>query len=159
MGASKKADAARDFATIGISKHKESSVVMIWVLFGLALMIVAWLAYRAGWSHGLLEGYKTGVGEGFKKGHEDGMKAGLKAGIKEHMVTTLVDAKPVPGMHEDLHQQVKEEVLKAINTKPEQKKASAAPKPGLVKMLWEEFGGWLLLALFVLLLVYLFGSG
>lgn len=131
---------------------------MIWVFFSLVLMIVAWLAYRAGWNHGLLKGYQTGTKEGFKKGHEDGMKAGLRAGIKEHMVTTLVDAKPIPGMHEDLHQQVKEEVLKAINTKPEQKKVNP-PKPGLVAMLWEEFGGWLLIALFVLLLVYLFRSG
>jgi Flagellar biosynthesis/type III secretory pathway protein len=132
---------------------------MLWVFFGLILVLVAGFAYRAGLNRGRLEGYQAGMGDGVKKGHEDGMKAGLKAGIKEHMVTTLVDAKPVPGMHEDLHQQVKEEVLKAINTKPEQKKASAAPKPGLVKMLWEEFGGWLLLALFVLLLVYLFRSG
>lgn len=131
---------------------------MIWVLFGLTLMIVAWLAYRAGWNHGMLKGYKTGTGDGFKKGHEDGMKAGFKAGIKEHMVTTLVDAKPIPGMHEELHQQVKEEVLKALNTKPEQKKANP-PNPGFMKMLWEEFGGWLLIALFVLLLVYLFRSG
>ncbi len=132
---------------------------MIWVLFGLTLMVVAWLAYRAGWNQGLLKGYKTGSGEGFKKGHEEGMKTGLKAGIKEHMVTTLVDAKPIPGMHEDLHQQVKEEVLKAITAKPEQKKASASPKPSFIGMLWEEFGGWLLIALFVLLLVYLFRSG
>ncbi|QQZ28976.1 hypothetical protein HMY34_09535 [Thiothrix subterranea] len=131
---------------------------MIWVLFGLTLMVVAWLAYRAGWNQGLLKGYKTGAGDGFKKGHEDGMKAGLKAGIKEHMVTTLVDAKPIPGMHEDLHQQVKDEVLKALNTKPEQKKANP-PNPSFMKMLWEEFGGWLLIALFVLLLVYLFRSG
>ncbi|OQX15959.1 MAG: hypothetical protein BWK73_05370 [Thiothrix lacustris] len=132
---------------------------MMWVFFGLALLVVAWLAYRAGWDRGLLEGYKAGAAEGFKKGHEDGMKAGLKAGIKEHMVTTLVDSKPIPGMHEDLHQQVKEEVLKAITAKPEQKKAAASPKPGVIAMLWEEFGGWLLIALFVLLLVYLFRSG
>ncbi|WGZ94256.1 MAG: hypothetical protein QJT81_21175 [Candidatus Thiothrix putei] len=133
--------------------------MMLWVFFGLILVLVAGFAYRAGVNRGRLEGYQAGMGDGVKKGHEEGMKVGLKAGIKEHMVTTLVDAKPIPGMHEDLHQQVKEEVLKAINTKPEQKKASAAPKPSLVNMLWEEFGGWLLLALFVLLLVYLFRSG
>lgn len=131
---------------------------MMWVLFGLVLAVVVWLAYRAGWNRGVLEGYQAGMGDGVKKGREEGMKAGLKAGIKEHMVTTLVDAKPIPGMHEELHQQVKEEVLKALNSKPEQKKV-APPKPSVVAMLWEEFGGWLLLALFVLLLVYLFRSG
>ncbi len=64
-----------------------------------------------GLRHGFGGGYQAG------QGRREGMKAGLKAGIKEHMVTTLVDAKPVPGMHEDLHQQVKDELLKAINTK------------------------------------------
>jgi hypothetical protein len=122
-------------------------------------MVVGWVAYSRGLARGRVEGYKVGVGEGFKQGKDEGMKAGLKEGIKEHMVTTLVDAKPVPGMHEDLHQQVKEELLKAINTKPEQKKAAASAKPGLIGMLWEEFGGWLLVAGFVLLLVYLFRSG
>ena len=132
---------------------------MMVAFFCLITVVVGWLTYRKGLERGFVSGYRAGVGDGLKQGREEGMKAGLKAGIKEHMVTTLVDAKPIPGMHEDLHQQVKDELLKAISTKPEQKKAAAAPKPSLTKMLWEEFGGWLLIALFVLLLVYLFQSG
>ena len=132
---------------------------MMVAFFCLITVVVGWLTYRKGQERGFVSGYRAGVGDGLKQGREEGMKAGLKAGIKEHMVTTLVDAKPIPGMHEDLHQQVKDELLKAISSKPEQKKAAAAPKPSLTKMLWEEFGGWLLIALFVLLLVYLFQSG
>ena len=132
---------------------------MIVAFFCLITVVVGWLTYRKGLERGFVSGYRAGVGDGLKQGREEGMKAGLKAGIKEHMVTTLVDAKPIPGMHEDLHQQVKDELLKAISAKPEQKKAATAPKPSLTKMLWEEFGGWLLIALFVLLLVYLFQSG
>ncbi len=132
---------------------------MMVAFFCLITVVVGWLTYRKGLERGFVSGYRAGVGDGLKQGREEGMKAGLKAGIKEHMVTTLVDAKPIPGMHEDLHQQVKDELLKAISSKPEQKKAAAAPKPSLTKMLWEEFGGWLLIALFVLLLVYLFQSG
>ena len=132
---------------------------MMVAFFCLITVVVGWLTYRKGLERGFVSGYRAGVGDGLKQGREEGMKAGLKAGIKEHMVTTLVDAKPIPGMHEDLHQQVKDELLKAISAKPEQKKAAAAPKPSLTKMLWEEFGGWLLIALFVLLLVYLFQSG
>lgn len=132
---------------------------MMVAFFCLITVVVGWLTYRKGLERGYVSGYRAGVGDGLKQGREEGMKAGLKAGIKEHMVTTLVDAKPIPGMHEDLHQQVKDELLKAISSKPEQKKAAAAPKPSLTQMLWEEFGGWLLIALFVLLLVYLFQSG
>ena len=132
---------------------------MMVAFFCLITVVVGWLTYRKGLERGFVSGYRAGVGDGLKQGREEGMKAGLKAGIKEHMVTTLVDAKPIPGMHEDLHQQVKDELLKAISAKPEQKKAATAPKPSLTQMLWEEFGGWLLIALFVLLLVYLFQSG
>ncbi|MBO0612655.1 MAG: hypothetical protein RL122_2192 [Pseudomonadota bacterium] len=127
------------------------------VVFAAVALVVAWFAYRLGLERGRAEGFKTGFGTGLKQGREEGMYAGLKEGIKEHMVTTLVDARPVPGMHEDLHQQVKDELLKAINTKTEQKKA--APKPSFLKMLWEELGGWFLIAVFALLLVYLFRSG
>lgn len=134
-----------------------SVVVFIVVVFGVVSLGIGRFYYYKGMERGLAEGYQAGFGAGIKQGRDEGMKAGLKAGIKEHMVTTLVDAKPVPGMHEDLHQQVKDELLKAINTKPEQKKsASSAPNPGVVAMLWEEFGGWLLIAGFILLLVYLF---
>jgi hypothetical protein len=128
------------------------------VVFAAIALLVAWFAYRLGVERGRADGFKAGFGAGLKQGRDEGMYAGLKAGIKEHMVTTLVDARPVPGMHEDLHQQVKDELLTAINTKTEQKKASA-PKPSFLLLLWEELGGWFLIAVFALLLVYLFRSG
>jgi hypothetical protein len=134
-------------------------IVMSFVVFSILSVIVAWIAYARGRNRGQIEGYQAGWGNGLKQGRDEGMKAGLKEGIKEHMLTTLVDARPMPGMHEELHQQVKDELLKAINTKPEQKKAAVSPKRGIIAMLWEEFGGWLLIAGFILLLVYLFQSG
>ena len=132
---------------------------MSFVVFSILSVIVAWIAYARGRNRGQIEGYQAGWGNGLKQGRDEGMKAGLKEGIKEHMLTTLVDARPMPGIHEELHQQVKDELLKAINTKPEQKKAAVSPKRGIIAMLWEEFGGWLLIAGFILLLVYLFQSG
>ena len=128
------------------------------IVFAVLIVVVAGLAYTGGRKRGQVEGYRAGIGDGIKQGKEEGMKVGLKAGIKEHMLTTLVDAKPIPGMHEDLHQQVKDELLKAITAKPEQKKTHP-PKHSVLNMLWEEFGGWLLIGLYILLLVYLFQSG
>lgn len=129
------------------------------VIFYLVIVIfVGWTAYKLGFSKGWTDGYDNGQQAGLKQGKEDGLKAGLKAGIKEHMISTLAETPEVPGIHAELHQQAREELLKLLNTKPAAK-APPAPKTGFLATLWQNYDGWVVLVGFVLLLVYLFRSG
>ncbi|EIJ34632.1 hypothetical protein Thini_2060 [Thiothrix nivea DSM 5205] len=130
----------------------------ILLIFAMVVVFVGWAAFKLGFSKGWQEGYDTGEKAGLKQGKEDGMKAGLKAGIKEHMISTLAEIPEVPGIHADLHQQAREEILKVLNTKPAAK-PSALPKTSFMSTMWQEYGGWVLVLGFVLLLVYLFRSG
>lgn len=124
-------------------------------LVAIVACFVAWAAYKLGFSKGWVKGYERGEQAGFAAGREDGMKAGLKAGIREHMISTLAEIPEAPGIHAELHQQARDEILTQLNTKPAAK-PSPPPKTGFLLMIWQEFGGWLLLLLFALLLVYLF---
>ncbi|MEB4590854.1 hypothetical protein VSS37_07680 [Candidatus Thiothrix sp. Deng01] len=120
-------------------------------LVAIVACFVAWAAYKLGFSKGWAKGYERGEQAGFVAGREDGMKAG----IREHMISTLAEIPEAPGIHAELHQQARDEILKQLNTKPAAK-PSPPPKTGFLLMIWQEFGGWLLLLLFALLLVYLF---
>lgn len=127
-------------------------------LIAIVVVFIGWAAYKLGFSKGWSDGYQSGEQAGLKQGREAGMKAGLKAGIKEHMISTLAEIPEVPGIHADLHQQAREEILKQLNSKPAAK-PSVPSQTGFLSMIWQDYGGWLMLVGFVLLLVYLFRSG
>jgi hypothetical protein len=129
------------------------------VFYLLVVVFVGWAAYKQGFSKGWADGYANGQQAGIKQGKEDGIKAGLKAGIKEHMISTLAETPEVPGIHADLHKQAREELLKVLNAPPPAKPAAPPKKVGLLRSLWQNYDGWVVLTGFVLLLVYLFRSG
>lgn len=129
------------------------------IFFVFIVIFVGWKAHQFGYNKGLADGYAIGEKEGIKKGKEDGLKAGLKAGIKEHMISTLAETPEVPGIHADLHHQAREELLKILNTPPPAKKDPPPPKVGLLKAIWLNYDGWLVLIAFIGVLVYLFRSG
>lgn len=119
------------------------------------LAFIGWAAYKQGFNNGWRAGYGNGQKDGLKQGKDEGLKAGLKAGIKEHMISTLADTPEVPGIHKELHLQAREEILKVLNTPPP-KKPDPPPKVGLLRSIWQQYDGILVLIGFVLLLVYLF---
>lgn len=135
----------------------------IHIFYGFILLFVAWAAYKTGFSQGWSEGYGNGKQDGLKQGKEEGFKAGLKASVKEHMISKMTTGPGLPGVQEELQQQVREELLKAINAPPPAKPKPPPPKTqwlaDLGRTIWERYDGWIVLIGFAVLLVYLFRSG
>ena len=134
------------------------SVIWFVVVFAITHLIIAAFAYRWGEERGFEEGYEVGKDDGFKAGMEQGMQAGMKASVKEQMLSSLVKTPPIPGIQVDLQEQVKQELLTAMNDKA---KTSGNKLPPTTAeswwdAVWENFAGWLVLIVFVLLLALLF---
>lgn len=128
---------------------------MAWfvIVFIITHGIVAFFAYRWGMERGLDDGYGLGQADGFKAGQERGIQLGLKAGVKEHMLSSLVQSPPMPGIQADLQEQVRQELMSAINHANDvPKKVANDEDISWWATFWDNFAAWFMLFLFVILL-------
>lgn len=127
---------------------------MIVIFIGILAGIILWLTFQAGRQHGYLEGRKAGLNEGRKIGQEEGKQLGLKDGIKKHMITTLMEAPPISGIGQDIQEQARNELINELG-KDKKKSTIPSSSASLLPILWQEFGGWLLIIGFTLFLAFL----